>query len=186
MIWNEIVSAVCIGLSTMVFCVSMQMQSKTKLMAIQIISSIFYISSYFFVITVTASALSGAIIASVEFLRLIVYYLIEKSKRYNTPNINLMIGIIFSVIVAICTALSWAGWISGLPLIASVIISMALGFQRIVYLKWAFLVNAMLIFVYLLLMGLWFNASAQFVVMIFIAFSLIKYLIKRKKYVQIV
>ena len=84
MLWNEIVSSVCICCSATIFSVSLQMKKKLQILFIQLFASVLYIASYLFVVNINAAATVGAITASLEMLRLIVFFIIEKYEKLNT------------------------------------------------------------------------------------------------------
>jgi hypothetical protein len=81
MVWNEIVSSICICCSAAIFSFSLQGASKIKILFIQMFASILYLASYLFVITINPVALVGAITAGFEILRLVVFFVIEKNKK---------------------------------------------------------------------------------------------------------
>ena len=181
MFWNEIVSSICICCSAAIFSLSLQGMKKIKILFIQMFASILYLASYLFVITINPVALVGAITAGFEILRLVVFFLIEKNEKFNTRNINLIAMIAFSVILTVCTIFAWGGWISILPLISAIVVSLALGSKDVVIIKLAFIFQAALITTYLLLLSLWINAASQIFVFLFGIFGLVMYLRKNKK-----
>lgn len=180
MLWNEIVSSVCICCSAAIFSLSLQGQTKIKILFIQMFASLLYLLSYVFVINVNAAALVGACTAMFEIIRLIVFYFLEKNEKYNTRKINLIAMISFSIILTICTILTWAGWISMLPLVSAVLVSLALGNKNVVIIKISFIIQAVFIITYLLLLSLWINAVSQIFVFVFGIVGLVVYLRKNK------
>ena len=78
MVLEEIISAVCICISALIFSISLQGQTKLKILLIQMIASILYFCSYMFVLEINPKANIGLITASCEILRLIIFYLIDK------------------------------------------------------------------------------------------------------------
>ena len=81
MVWQEIVSAVCICCSAVIFSLSLQMHSKNKTLVVQMFASILYIANFLFVVKIIPSALIGAITAFVEVLRLFVFFFIEFTSK---------------------------------------------------------------------------------------------------------
>ena len=161
MVWNEIVSSICICCSAVIF--SLSLQGMTK-----------------FVLTINPVALVGAITAGFEILRLVVFFIIEKYDKWNTKRINLIAMFAFSVTLTICAICAWSGWISILPLISAIIVSLALGNKNVVIIKIAFIIQAVLITTYLFLLALWINAISQIFVFVFGLVGVLIYLNKNK------
>lgn len=179
MTWNEITSFVCIGLSAIIFSISLQAKTKQKILIIQLFASILYFLSYAVVISIITSAIIGAITAIFELIRIIVFYFIDKYEKYNTKSVNLIASISFCVILSICTLFAWSGWYSLCPLIGAIIVSLALGNKNMVFVKISYIVQSFLIITYLLLLQLWVNAITQGVVFVFSIVGLITYLNKK-------
>jgi hypothetical protein len=180
MLWNEIVSSICICLSAAIFSLSLQGMTKVKILFIQMFASMLYLASYLFVLNINPVALVGAITAGFEILRLVVFFVIEKNDKFNTRKINLISMVTFSVVLTICTIFAWGGWISIFPLISAIIVSLALGNKDVVIIKIAFIIQAALITTYLLLLTLWINAASQMFVFVFGIVGLITFLHKNK------
>lgn len=185
MVWNEIVSSICICCSATIFSLSLQEKTKLTMLFIQMFASLLYLLSYVFVITINQAALIGAITAGFEILRLIVFYIIEKTEKFNTRKINLIAMISFSIILTVCTLFAWGGWISILPLVSAIVVSLALGNQDVLIIKIAFIIQAVLITTYLFLLTLWINAASQVFVFAFGIVGLITYLKGNKTKKQI-
>ena len=181
MTWNEIVSAICICLSAALFSLSLQGQTKLKILFVQFFATLLYLLNYLFVITIIPTAKIGAITASFEILRLFVFYFIEKSKKYNTKTWNLVAAIAFSIILTICTILSSDSWYGIFPLVAAILVSLALGNKNVILIKIAFIIQAACIVTYLLLLGLYLNAASQVFVFVFGIVGLITLILKTKK-----
>ena len=179
--WNEIVSAVCIYLSATIFSLSLQGKSKVQILFIQLFASMLYLANYLFVITINPAAKIGAITAGFEILRLLVFFFIEKSEKFNTKKWNIAAAISFSIILTVCTIFAWCGWFSILPLISAILVSIALGTKDVKFIKIAFIIQAACIVTYLFLLNLWLNAISQVFVFIFGIIGLITYM---KKSVQ--
>lgn len=173
---NEIISAICICLSAIIFSVSLQAHTKLRILFVQLFASLLFLANYLFVLTIIPSAKIGAITSTFEILRLIVFYLLEKSKKLNNVKYKLTASIIFCIILTICTILAWSGWISLFPLVAAILVSLALGSENIVFLKLAYIFQAACITTYLLLLSLWINAVSQIVVFIFGIVGLVLFL----------
>jgi len=174
--WNEIISAICIYLSATIFSLSLQGKSKIKILFIQMFASMLYLANYLFVLNINPAAKIGAITASFEILRLLVFFFIEKSEKYNTRRWNIITAICFSIILTTCTIFAWCGWVSVLPLVSAILVSFALGSKNVIFIKMAFIIQAACIVTYLLLLGLWLNAISQIFVFVFGIVGLITYI----------
>lgn len=181
MLWNEILSSICICCSAAIFSLSLQGMTKIKILFIQMFATALYLASYLCVLNVNSAALVGAITAGFEMVRLIVFYVIEKHEKFNTKTINLIAMITCSIILTVCTIVAWGTWISIFPLISAIIVSLALGSKNIIVIKIAFIIQAAFITTYLLLLSLWINAASQVFVFAFGIVGLITYLKKNKK-----
>lgn len=166
MTWNEIVSAVCMVLSSLIFSISLQLSHKKQMLIVQLCSSFFYIANYAFVISTTQSALMATITACCEAIRLVVFFFIEKSEKYNTKKVNLVAGISFCVLLTSLNLIAWDGFLGLLPLIGGNIVSIALGAKNVVLVKLACVIQTVLIVIYLFMLSLWINAGSQVFVLI--------------------
>ena len=179
MTWNEIVSFVCIGLSAIIFSISLQAKTKRKILVIQLFASILYFLSYMVVISIIPSAIIGAFTAIFELVRIIVFYFIDKSEKFNTKKINLIASLSFCIVLTVCTILAWSGWYSLCPLIGAILVSLALGNKNMVFVKLSYIIQSLLIITYLSFMHLWVNALTQCVVFVFGIVGLITFLNKK-------
>lgn len=179
MTWNEIVSFICIGLSTVVFSVSLQAKTKQKILIIQLFASILYFLNYAVVIPIIPSATIGAITAVFELIRIVVFSFIDKNEKYNTKKINLIASMSFCVVLTVCTIFAWSGWHSLCPLIGAILVSLALGNKNMVFVKLSYIIQSLLIITYLSFMHLWVNALTQCVVFVFGIVGLITFLNKK-------
>ena len=161
MLWNEIVSAVCICISCGIYGGSLLRNSKLNILFLQIFSVILYIMSYAFMVPVLPTATAGLIAASCEFLRVLVFFTIEKTKKYNTVKVNMTLAIIFCIVLVILTALMWQGWVSIFPLLATIITSIALGSKNVLFIKISIIFASVLTWIYLFILQLWINAISQ-------------------------
>jgi hypothetical protein len=184
MLWNEILSSVCICASAAIFSLSLQGMTKTKILFVQMFATILYLASYLFVININSAATVGAITAGFEMVRLIVFYVIGKYEKFNTKNINLIAMIAFSTILTICTIVAWGEWISIFPLMSAIIVSLALGCKNVVVIKIAFIIQAAFITTYLFLLSLWINAASQVFVFVFGIIGLISLLKNNKEQIK--
>jgi len=181
MLWNEITSAICICCSAIIYSLSLQSKVKIKILFIQMFSSILYILSYIFALNVNSASLIGVIIAGFEFIRLIVFYIIERNEKYNTKAVNTIAVLIFLTILTTCTIFAWSGWISVFPLVGTILVTISLGCKEVLLIKISCVIQTILITIYLVFLSLWINAISQVFVLIFGIVGLITYLIQNKK-----
>lgn len=181
MVLEEIISAVCICISALIFSISLQGQTKLKILLIQMIASILYFCSYMFVLEINPKANIGLITASCEILRLIIFYLIDKNKKYNTLKIKMITSIVFCVMLTALTIWMEPSWFCLLTLVGAILVSLALGCKNLILIKTAFIIQAAGITTYLFLMNLWINAASQAVVFVLGVVGLIIYIVKTKK-----
>ena len=144
-------------------------------------SSILYILSYIFALNVNSASLIGVIIAVFEFIRLIVFCIIEKSDKFNTKITNFVTVFTFLIILTTCIIFAWSGWISILPLIGTILVTIALGCKDVLLIKISCVMQSVLITIYLLLLTLWINAITQVFVFVFGVIGVITYLVKNRR-----
>jgi hypothetical protein len=61
--------------------------------------------------------------------------------------------IVFSLVLTACSIFTWDGWISIIPLFGTVFVSIALGCKNLVFVKFSFAVQAILISTYLFILS---------------------------------
>ena len=108
--------------------VSMQLKKKRPLMILQTASEAFIVAQY-----LVKGAITGSLMASVSFVRDIIFTKYEKKRA------PLWILIILYTMMTILTAISWAGPLSLLPYIGSLIYAWSLWYGKT---KWIRLGNA--------------------------------------------
>ena len=108
--------------------VSMQLKKKKHLMVLQTASEAFIVAQYF-----VKGAITGSFMAIVSFIRDLIFTKYEKRR---TP---LWILIIIYIIMTVLTIISWAGPLSLLPFIGSLIYAWSLWYGKV---KWIRLGNA--------------------------------------------
>lgn len=178
---EEILSAVCICLSALIFSISLQGQTKLKILFVQMFASALYFCSYLLVFQINPKADIGLITAACEILRLVIFYLVDKSKKYNTIKVNMIVSIVFCVVLTGLTICMEPSWFCLLTLIGAILVSLALGSKNLIFIKTAFIIQAAGITTYLFLMNLWINAASQAFVFIFGIIGLIIYILKVNK-----
>lgn len=174
MIWNEIISIICMFCSAGICCISLQGQTKLKILFIQLFACLFYLANYLFVININATALIGVITASCEILRLIAFYFIEKSEKYNTFKFNFICAMFFNVLLITLSVIAWSSWFSFLPLVGAILVNLSLSTKNVVLIKFAFVIQAALVITFLILSGLFINAIPQMFICVFGIVGIVK------------
>jgi len=177
---EEILSIICISVSSVIYSGSLLLRNKKNILITQICSSVLYVGSYIFALLINESAKIGVITASFELLRLIVYYLIDKKE--NVSKIwKIIAASMFSLAITITTVLTEPSLLCLLVLIGAILVSFALSSKNVLFIKLACVVQALGIIVYLFLLGLLFNAISQVFVLVMGSIGLINYMIKLRK-----
>lgn len=109
--------------------VSMQLKKKKPLMVLQTMSEAFIVAQYW-----VKGAITGSYMAIVSFVRDVIF------TKYDKKRAPLWILIVIYVIMTILTALSWAGPLSLLPYVGSLIYAFTLWHGHV---KWIRLGNAL-------------------------------------------
>ena len=129
---NEIVVLIleqsCGTLALICTVISMQLKKKRPLMILQTSSEAFIVAQY-----LIKGAVTGALMASVSFIRDVIF---KKKKKKRAPFWILLV--IYAVMTAL-TAVSWAGPLSLLPYIGSLIYAWTLWYGKV---KWIRFGNA--------------------------------------------
>lgn len=108
--------------------VSMQLRKKKHLMLLQTASEAFIVAQYF-----VKGAITGSLLSIVSFVRDIIF------TKYGKRRAPLWILIVLYIIMTILTAVSWAGPLSLLPYVGSLIYAWSLWYGKV---KWIRLGNA--------------------------------------------
>ena len=109
--------------------VSMQLKEKKPLMILQTASEAFVVAQY-----LVKGAITGSLIATVSFIRDLIF---TKHHKHRTP---VWVLLILYAILTILTIISWAGPLSLLPYIGSLIYTWSLWYGKV---KWIRLGNAL-------------------------------------------
>ena len=149
------------------FCIISMLKSKKKnVVFFLILSTILFASHY-----ICLGGWTGAAIAFVEILFLVFMYILEV-KNKTKFNIWLSMGtIIVTVILSIVT---WAGWISVLPMLAMVIYLITMMFKNVVIVKSGAFIRIALNAVYMLLLSSYFGAGLSLVILGFTIYGIFK------------
>ena len=108
--------------------VSMQLKKKRQLMVLQTASEAFIVAQY-----LVKGAITGSFMAMVSFIRDIIF------TKYDKKRTPLWILLVIYVIMTILTTISWAGPLSLLPYVGSLIYAWTLWYGKT---KWIRLGNA--------------------------------------------
>ena len=107
---------------------SMQLRKKKHLMLLQTASEAFIVAQYFI-----KGAITGSLLSIVSFVRDIIF------TKYDKRRAPLWILVVLYVIMTILTIISWAGSLSLLPYVGSLIYAWSLWYGKV---KWIRLGNA--------------------------------------------
>ncbi len=144
-----VVSSVLYGLSCLA-------KDKKILFVVQIFSSLFYGLHCFFM-----GAVVGGIVTIFDILRVVIFYILEKVG--GTQKQKIFSASILFVIAIICSACSWEGWFSALPLAGALIFIVALAISRLLLIKCATLISGMCSATYLFLSNSRFGALVELI-----------------------
>ena len=171
-----ILSQVFICISACIYSISLILKTKQKMLALQMISSVFYISHYFLL-----KANLAGFVAVLETIRLLVFFLLDKKEKFNKPIIRIFACVLFSLLSIVCAVFTWNGIYCLLPLIATVVVNITLSFKNVIFYKIGALIYASLIIIYLFLIGSILGGISQSLSFVFGLIGLIKSLIKLQK-----
>ena len=122
--------------------VSMQLKKKRPLMILQTASEAFIVAQYF-----VKGAFTGSFLAIVSFIRDIIF------THYGRRRAPLWILIVLYIIMTILTALSWAGPLSILPYVGSLIYAWSLWYGKVKWIRFGNAVGNSPYLVYTILTG---------------------------------
>lgn len=108
--------------------VSMQLKKKLPLMILQTASEAFIVAQY-----IVKGAITGALMATVSFIRDVIF------TKYGKRRAPLWILLVLYAIMTVLTIVSWAGPLSILPYVGSLIYAWTLWYGKV---KWIRLGNA--------------------------------------------
>lgn len=117
------------------------------------------------------NAWTGAVIACVELVFLILMYIIEiKSKLQYT--IYLCLGTI--LVIIILSIITWDTWISVLPMMAIIIYLISMIFKNVIIVKSSVFIRIFLNGIYMLLLKSYFGAGLSILILVFTIVGLVK------------
>jgi uncharacterized membrane protein YuzA (DUF378 family) len=165
------------GISCAFYALSLLLKSKSKLLIVQIISSIFFVTQYFLL----GSYIGGAI-ATLEMIRVVVFYFINKYK--DTNKVRFIASISFIVVGLVCAIFTWANWYSIFPLLGLITVTVCLGLKNLIALKISCIFSALCATFYLYLLGSIFGMFTQIFIIIVGITGLIIYIVKNKNTIK--
>lgn len=117
------------------------------------------------------NAWTGAVIACVELVFLILMYIIEiKSKLQYT--IYLCLGTILLIIIL--SIITWDTWISVLPMMAIIIYLISMIFKNVIIVKSGVFIRIFLNGIYMLLLKSYFGAGLSILILVFTIVGIVK------------
>ena len=172
-----LLSQIFVGVSATIYAFSLIAKSKEKLLLLQTISSIFFVIQYLLL-----NAYIGAIVASLEEIRTITFYCIEK--KNNTIKARLISSIIFILVGTISSIFTWESWYSIFPLAGLLAVSICLAFENVLSVKLSCLFSAVCATIYLFSFKSIFGACCQIFILLIGIGGLIYWAVKNKKEIK--
>lgn len=161
-----ILSQVLVVLSDIFCIISMLNKKKKNVVFYLTISTIFFAIHY-----ICLGGWTGASIAFVEIVYLILMYLLEiKNKTKLAPYLS--IGTILITITL--SILTWNGWISLLPMFAMTIYLTAMMFSNVIIVKTGTFIRLTLNGIYMLLLQSYFGAGLTIVLLIYTIVGIVR------------
>lgn len=160
-----ILSQVLVVIADVIFIVSMLGKQKKNIVFLLIISTVFLAFHYLFL-----NAFSGMAISLVEMIFLIVMYILELTKKTQYNIYASIIGIVATIVLSIIT---WDSWISLLPMFAMISYISTMIFQNIIIVKSGTMVRLILNAIYMFILGSYFGAGFNVLIIIFTVIALI-------------
>lgn len=157
-----ILSQVFICISACIYSTSLILKTKQKMLAMQMISSVFYISHYFLL-----NAKLAGFVAVFETIRLFVFFFLDKKEKYNKTITRVFACVVFSGLSIVAGIFTWDGIYCLLPLIATIVVNITLSFKNVIFYKVGAMIYAGLIITYLFLIGSILGGISQSVSLVF-------------------
>ena len=169
-----ILSQIIIVLSD-VFCIISMLSKKKKQIVFYLIMSTILFGLHYACLT----AWTGAVIAAIELVFLIVMYFLEVKEK---TKYNVYLCVSTMVLTIVLSILTWDTWISLLPMVAMVIYLLGLIFSNVIVVKACTFTRLILNGVYMLLLKSYFGSALTIIILIFtIAGIVIDYKNKNNK-----
>lgn len=153
-----ILSQVLVVISDLFCITSMLSKKKKNVVLFLILSTILFALHY-----ICLNAWTGAVIAFVELVFLILLYILEK---YDKTKYNLYLSIGTIIITIILSIITWNTWISILPMLAMIIYLASMMFKNVIIVKSGTFIRLILNGIYMLLLKSYFGAILTVVILI--------------------
>ena len=153
------ISQILVTSSSIVFAVSLFLNSKKNLLFLQIFSSSLFALHYFFL-----EAYLGGLISLIDCIRIVTFYVIDKR---NGTNLNKQIScVIFIVLGLIGSMFTWSGWYSIFPIICLITVNLSLTLNNLICLKIGFSISQASTILYMFFIASYFGLATQVAVFI--------------------
>jgi len=172
-----ILSQVLVILSDVLFIISMLKGNKKNVVFYLIFSTLLFGLHY-----MCLGGWTGALIAMLELIFLILMYVIEVKNKTQYGIYLSVITIILTVVVSILT---WDTWISVLPMLAMVIYLITMKFNYLVIVKSGTFIRLVLNGIYMLLLKSYFGAGLTLVILAFTIVGIVNDYKARKENLKI-
>lgn len=133
-------------------------KKKKNVVLFLILSTILFALHY-----ICLNAWTGAVIAFVELVFLILLYILEKNDK---TKFNLYLSIATIIITIILSIITWNTWISILPMLAMIIYLASMMFKNVIIVKSGTFIRLILNGIYMLLLKSYFGAILTVVILI--------------------
>lgn len=154
-----ILSQIFVSVSSLIFATSLLLNSKKKLMLLQIFSTMLFTLHYFLL-----GAYLGGLIAIVDFARIITCYIIDK---LNGSTLNKRIWcIIYIILGLIGSVFTWESWYSMFPIISLIVVNLSLTLDNLIIVKLSFNISLICTVLYMLFIASYFGLITQAIVLI--------------------
>jgi hypothetical protein len=161
-----ILSQVLVAISDVLCIISMLTKSKKGIVFFLLLSTILFGSHY-----ICLSAYTGAVIAGVELVFLIVMYILELKGKTQYNKLCSIITICTTIILSIVT---WDTWLSVLPMLAMVIYLTAMMFTNVIIVKGGTFIRLTLNGIYMLLLKSYFGAGLTIAILAFTIYGILR------------
>lgn len=154
-----ILSQILVVLSDLTCILSMVSKKKKQIVFFLLISTILLASHY-----VCLSAWTGASIAFVELIFLIIMYVLELKDK---TQYSIYLSIATMIIIVVLSIITWDSLISLLPMLAMIIYLTAMIFKNVIIVKSGTFIRLTLNGIYMFLLKSYFGAGLSIVILIF-------------------
>ncbi|MGN1208617.1 MAG: YgjV family protein [Christensenellales bacterium] len=157
-----ILSQVFICISACIYSISLILKTKQKMLFLQMISSIFFITHYFLL-----DAKLAGFVAVLETIRLFVFFFIDKKEKLNKVWIRSCACLVFSALSIVTALFTWNAIYCLLPLVATIVVNITLSFKNVFFYKIGAMIYSILIISYLFIIGSIVGGISQCVAFVF-------------------